>query len=103
MTTPATEAEDTVFDLLVGLGVPGSLAGMAEERILEVARAQAAAAAPVPVPDGLREALEYAAGFMADPEGLAHRREEWLAKVNAALATAQPSTNPNDARTSSLL
>lgn len=33
----------------------------------------------------LREALEYAAGFMADPEGLAHRREEWLAKVNAAL------------------
>jgi len=43
------------------------------------------------------EALEYAAGFMADPEGLMHRREAWLAKVNAVLAARLRPSASDDA------
>lgn len=37
-------------------------------------------------PDQLREALQYALAFMADPDGLAHKRDEWRVMVRAALA-----------------
>jgi len=43
-------------------------------------------AATGPRDEGLREAAEYALAFLADPEGLAHKRDEWREKLRAALA-----------------
>lgn len=34
------------------------------------------------------DALSYAAAFMNDPDGLAHKREAWLVKVHDALVRA---------------
>jgi hypothetical protein len=69
--TPA--GDDTVFELLVGLGVPGSLAGAAEDRILGVARRQAEATSGGVTTDGLRaEQVESFMGWLSsrliDPE-----------------------------------
>ena len=50
---------------------------------------EAEAAQPVPPPSALAEAAMYALGYMNDPEGLAHMREEWRDNLRAALVAGQ--------------
>jgi hypothetical protein len=73
-------------DLFAALDAEGWFRGLDTAEATRATKKVYARLAAAPSDVGLREALEYAAGFMADPEGLAHRRVEWLAKVNAALA-----------------
>lgn len=78
-----SESDSTVFELLVGLGVPGSLAGAAEERILEVARSQADRAS---AEGGLRaEDVEWLVWFARKSKGTVAEVAQRAIEQNPAL------------------
>ena len=81
-----TEEAHVILEGLVAKGL-----SLVDDRELERLRAVEAAALTGGVTtEGLREAAEYALGFMNDPEGLAHKRKEWCDKLRAALSTTPP-------------